>query len=145
MSTENNQSNNKYTEFEKYFAEDLKAIEEELAKSKEYSAIIDNEIQNLKATAVGMVKGNQRYLIDHIHNAVELQTQRQSLRRDKFAIKKAIIEYTNKNDTGSASGEFQELLEKMIASDRKEKITNTTVSTQSEVDLDAEIDRLLEK
>lgn len=134
--------NNKYSEFEEYFKEDLDAIEEELKKSKEYSEIIDSEIQNLKATAVGMVKGNQRYLIDHIHNAVELQTQRQSLRRDKFTIKKAIIEYTNKEGSDT-SGEFEELLNKLIQADRKSRIDTTSTTMPNEQNLDEEIDKLL--
>ena len=138
----NEKPNAKYSEFEQYFKEDLDAIEEELKKSKEYSEIIDSEIKNLKATAIGMVKGNQRYLIDHIHNAVELQTQRQSLRRDKFAIKKAIIEYTRKEGSDT-SGEFEELLNKLIQSDRKNKVDTASTTPLNEQNLDDEIDKLL--
>ena len=94
-------------EFEEYFASDLAAIDEELAKSKEYSKMIDDELDKIKQAieaSGGYMKGSQHYLIEHIKNAVALQTQRQSLRKDKFTIRKAIIDYTNKNKPEQAEG-----------------------------------------
>ena len=132
--------------YEAYFKEELDAIDEELEKSKEYSAIIDTEIQKLSAPALGANKGGQHYLIEHIANAVQLQTQRQGLRRDKFAIKKAIIDYGAKfaDDTeGSSSEEMFEALERML----KEKTANIKEqesSIQPDNDLDNEIDARLQ-
>ena len=59
----------KYTE---YFQEDLDAVEDELKKSQHYSEIIDHEIDKLTQPSLGLNKGGQHYLIEHITNAVSL-------------------------------------------------------------------------
>ena len=138
-----NESVQKYSE---YFAEDLQAIEEELEKSKEYSKIIDDEINKLTSVqTLGANKGNQRYLIEHITNAVSLQTQRQSLRKDRVAVKKMIVEFAsrdNRSEDGQAAN-VMETVERLIASS-KEKMTSTSQdTTQSMQDLDSDIDLIL--
>ena len=133
--------NNRY---EDYFAEDLAAIEEELAKSKEYSKIIDDEISKLTAVqSIGANKGSQRYLIEHITNAVSLQTQRQSLRKDKVALKKAILDYTNKDTKNeSETGDMTNLVKELIdlAKDKKKEENSITMPS---IDIDSEIDAML--
>lgn len=109
---------------EKYFEEDLNAIEEELSKSKDYSKIIDEEIQKLMGPSLGTNKGVQHYLIEHITNAVQLQTQRQGLRKDRVAIKKAILDYSsklaNKEEEGGSDKDVAELLKTLIENDKKQ-------------------------
>ena len=130
--------------YEKYFSEDLKAIEEELEKSKHYSSIIDAEVDKLSAPSLGANKGSQHYLIEHITNAVQLQTQRQGLRRDRFAIKKAIIDYACKFADDIENGSSEEMfaaVEKLV----KEKLKENNISSKSETteNLDDDIDKIL--
>ena len=74
------------SQYADYFKEDLEAINEELETSKKYSQIIDKEIEALSKPGLNS-KGSQHYLIEHITNAVQLQTQRGGLREDKVNIK----------------------------------------------------------
>lgn len=130
--------------FEKYFNEDLKAIETELKKSSEYSAIIDREISKLSAPALSANKGGQHYLIEHITNAVQLQTQRQGLRRDRFNIKKSILDYSSKfldAETGSDAADMTDLLNKLIEADKQKSKKEDVVEDLE--DLDNDIDSIL--
>ena len=126
-----------------YFKEDLDAIEEELAKSKEYSKIIDTEITALSAPGLA-TKGSQHYLIEHITNAVELQTQRQGLRKDRAAIKKLIMDYANrKEDRESGEGDadnLNDVMNKLLALSSKPDMT----VKESQEDIDSDIDKALE-
>jgi hypothetical protein len=135
--------------YQEYFKEDLTAIDEELKTSKDYSAIIDKEIKELSAPGLGVNKGAQHYLIEHLENAIALQTQREGLRKDRFAIKKAIMDYSNKNDTNNDS-DINDLIKKLnetIAKDRaKDQIEAKEaqqVSPQDDAALDKEIDSKL--
>ena len=136
--------------FEEYFKEDLDAIEEELTQSKKYSVIIDNEIDKLSTPSLGSNKGSQHYLIEHINNAVALQTQRQGLRKDRFAIKKAIMDYAAKfadNQDSNSEENLTELINKLLEKDKKDLKTNIISepdSTEDE-DLDSAIDNILEE
>ena len=125
-----------------YFKEDLDAIEEELAKSKEYSKIIDTEINALSAPGLA-TKGSQHYLIEHITNAVELQTQRQGLRKDRVAIKKLIMDYANrKEDRESGEGDadnLNDVMNKLLALSSKPDMT----VKESPEDIDSDIDKAL--
>lgn len=131
-------------DFEKYFKEDLDAIEEELKKSKGYSDIIDNEINKL--TDIAFVnKGGQHYLIEHIQNAVQLQSQRQSLRKDKFTIKKTIMDYVNKltSDEDSSAKAIMEKLNELLANDKKElKDNNDAYKLDNSIDYDDLLDKV---
>ena len=125
-----------------YFKEDLDAIEEELAKSKEYSKIIDTEINALSAPGLA-TKGSQHYLIEHITNAVELQTQRQGLRKDRVAIKKLIMDYANrKEDRESGEGDadnLNDVMNKLLALSSKPDMT----VKESQEEIDSDIDKAL--
>ena len=134
-------------EFEAYFKDDLKAIDEELAKSKEYSAMIDEEIAKIHLASQasgGMLKGSQHYLIEHIKNAVALQTQRQSLRKDKFTIRKTILDYDHKN-TKNADGEsvnMQAEISKLLEEMKNQPKQNMVTGSISDDDIDAAIESL---
>lgn len=134
--------------FEDYFDEDLKAIEEELKQSKKYSEIIDTEIDKLSAPALGSNKGSQHYLIEHINNAVALQTQRQGLRKDRFAIKKAIMDYAAKFSDGDSSGgdSIQDAINKILELDKKksEEVKISYESNDDIEDIDSDIDDILD-
>jgi len=132
--------------FEEYFKEDLDAIEIELKQSQKYSDIIDNEIDKLSTPSLGVNKGSQHYLIEHINNAVALQTQRQGLRKDRFAIKKTIMDYSQKlidNDGSSEAGNISELLTKLLENDKKQMKDKNMIPENNNMDLDSEIDNIL--
>lgn len=132
--------------FNSYFKEDLDAIEEELEKSKEYSSIIDTEINKLSGPSLGTNRGAQSYLIEHITNAVALQTQRQGLRKDRFAIKKAIMDYASKfadeKTVGDESVSLIDKINELLENDKKNKEDSTKTINQPD-NLDDEIDNLL--
>ena len=119
-------------DFEQYFASDLAAIDEELEKSKEYSKMIDDELNKIKQAieaSGGYMKGSQHYLIEHIKNAVALQTQRQSLRKDKFTIRKAIIDYANKNESEkSETFDIQSAINELLASTKNNSYAQVITS-----------------
>ena len=137
-----NENIQKYTD---YFKEDLDAVEDELKKSMEYSSIIDSEIKKLSSPQMGMNKGGQHYLIEHIANAVQLQSQRQSLRKDRFAIKKAIMDYAAKfadEKATSSEGEFIDKINELLERDKKRDKLELELGDLEE-DLDGEIDRVI--
>lgn len=127
-----------------YFKEDLDAINEELETSKKYSTIIDKEIHALSSSGIPS-KGSQHYLIEHITNAVQLQTQREGLRKDKVNIKKIIMDYSNKqldkSSNLSTESNMIEVINKLINQEKeipqKLKITSDNP--------DEEIDKILEE
>ena len=93
-----------------------------------------------------MNKGSQHYLIEHITNAVQLQSQRQSLRKDKFSIKKAIMDYAAKfadDESKDKDGDSHvaELINKLLEQDRSAK--QSQMAPLSEEDIDAEIDKVI--
>ena len=134
------------TKYETYFQDDLKAIEEELLKSKDYSEIIDREIEKLSGPSLGANKTATRYLVDIIANAVQLQAQRQGLRKDRFTIKKTIMDYAAKfadNKPENSDPESNALATKiaeLIEHDRASKGTETAAPDSN---LDNEIDDIL--
>lgn len=137
--------NSNRQEFEGYFKEDLEAIEEELEKSKEYSEIIDKQIKVLTGENYGANKTAQHYLIEHIANAVQLQTQRQGLRKDRFAIKKAILDYSAKFADNTDAGDKSELIKKIEEIIKNDKQTDQEQKTILNENLDSEIDKILEE
>lgn len=143
----NNITEKERSYFEEYFKEDLDAIEEELSKSKEYSDIIDEEIKKFKDVQ-SFTKGSERYLIEHITNAVQLQTQRQGLRKDRVAIKKLIMDYTNKaldkKEDKNSDGNLMDEIKRLLSIEQN-KQSDEKNQTQSDQNLDDEIDKILEE
>lgn len=135
-------------EYEEYFKEDLDAINEELSESKKYSEIINREINSLSAPGLA-TKGSQHYLIEHITNAVELQTQREGLRKDKVAIKKAIMDYAikaldKKKAEGATDVDIMDAIAALLDEDRAKKGKSGKSPKEASQDADAEIDDILD-
>jgi hypothetical protein len=131
-------------EFEDYFNDIFKELEKEFEKSDEYSKKIDAELKRFEGSMLS--KGTQYYLIEHLKNAIELQSQRQALIKDKFAIKKAILDYAMKNQDDENAGKtlFNEL-SKIIKLD-KEKFDKLAkkIDEKKEQELDKKIDELVQ-
>ena len=142
----NNDKDKIISQYADYFKEDLEAINEELETSKKYSQIIDKEIEALSKPGLNS-KGSQHYLIEHITNAVQLQTQREGLRKDKVNIKKLIMDYANKDiSKNSNEGSEQSLLDvrnKLIAENKTKSTAQTSEEANS--DLDTTIDDILKE
>lgn len=143
---ENNVNKTKQEQYEDYFKEVLDELEKEFKKSNDYSKTIDDQIDKFSSFAGS--KGGQHYLTEHLKNAISLQSQRQSIIKDKFSIKKAILDYTFKNtDEVSEQNMFKEL-QKLIEGS-KDKIERSNVSHQDLIEkvenkeLDSEIDEIL--
>lgn len=97
-------------QYEDYFKDDLELLDREFKKSLNYAEKIDKEIDKFDGL-VG-AKGAQHYLIEHIKNAIALQSQRQSILKDKFSIKKTLLDYSIKSenaDSESNKSLFDEL------------------------------------
>lgn len=127
-----------------YFAEDLAAVKDEIAKSRQYSNIIDTEIEHLRENLLN--RGTQKYLVDHLENAISLQSQRQNLNKDLFTIKKTIMDYAFKDakigDDGKKEVDIITALDRLIkeSEDNRNKIEKLTVTTKSDAEIDKEID-----
>jgi hypothetical protein len=131
----------KRSEFENYFADILEELEKEFTKSDQYSKKVDDAISMFEES--GASKGAQHYLIEHIKNAISLQSQRQSLIKDKFGIKKAILDYAMKRTEDETSGkELFEEIERLVKMD-KEKI-KATDTVENDESLDDRIDEILD-
>jgi len=137
-------SDPKLQEYYDYFKDDLDAIEEELTKSKDYSKILDEQIDLLKQPQYSKAGGH--LLVEQIQNAVQLQTQRQSLRRDRFNIKKTMMDYANKNN--EKTGDEEKLLDvvrDLVKSQQKANAEKPQpVIEQDDDELDKIIDSQLE-
>jgi len=132
-------------EYEEYFKEVWDALDAEFEGSKEYSEIINNEIAKFKDFSGS--KGGQHYLIEHVKNAVALQSQRQSIIKDKFTMKKTILDFTFKEgDEGSDQNLFKELTK--LVENSKTKIAKSNAAHKEVAEeitktQDNEIDEIL--
>jgi len=134
---------NKRKEFEEYFRSILEEIEREFEKSNNYSKKIDAELEKFETAMPS--KGTQFFVAEHMKNAISLQSQRQSLIKDKFAIKKAILDYTMKNEEDESAGKtlFEEL-SKIVSFDKaKLAEIGKKLEVNQQENIDDKIDELL--
>ena len=132
-------------EFEEYFREIVTELEREFEKSDRYSQKIDAELKKFDDSLPG--KNTQYYLIEHLKNAIELQAQRQSLIKDKFSIKKAILDYSIKTDADENEGKilFDELSKLVKLDKEKFEQIKRKIDEKDAKKLDEKIDELLEQ
>lgn len=129
--------------FEEYFKDDLAMLDKEFKKSLSYAAKIDNEINKFDGL-VG-TKGAQHYLIEHIKNAIALQTQRQSILKDKFSIKKTLLDYSIKSDNADSESNKSlfDSLNKLIKEGINLRAQEKIPEAQSK-DIDSKIDEIVD-
>jgi hypothetical protein len=132
-------------EFEDYFREIVTELEREQEKSDRYSQKIDAELRKFDESLPG--KNSQYYLIEHLKNAIELQSQRQALIKDKFSIKKAILDYSMKNEEDENAGKvlFDELSKLVKVDKDKLEDLRKKIDANDAKKLDEKIDELLEE
>lgn len=134
-------------DFKSYLKEDeeeLKSVYDHLLKLQELS---DNQLNQLSTALPG--KGTQRYLVDHITNAISIQSQIQSVLKDKRAIKENALQLalkqTNGEDVGDAAA-ILAALQKQINERKLEKHKNNASSLEKKIEKsDAEIDAEIEE
>lgn len=131
----------KRKEYEEYFKGVLSELETEFEKSKTYSEKIDREINKLESSMPS--RGGQLYLTEHIKNAIALQSQRQSIIKDKFSIMKSILDYSAKDNRDESAGKtlFEQL--SLLVNADKEKLKNVVKPHIIQENLDNKIDELL--
>lgn len=140
--------NGKRKEYEEYFSDIISELEEEFKKSNEYSKKIDSEISKFDGALPQ--KGTQYFLIEHLKNAIALQSQRQSIIKDKFSIKKSVLDYVMKDKTDDEKGKtlFEEL-SKIVKNDKEQlakigQAIDSTIQKQNQEELDSKIDEILD-
>jgi hypothetical protein len=128
--------------FEEYFKQIMDEIEAEFRKSNDYSQTIDEEIKKFRELLGS--KGSQHFLVEHVRNAIELQSQRQSLIKDKFNVRKAILDYSMKSvdDDVSNKNLFAKLSE-LVKMDRAEMNKAQPIKNEDSKKIDKKIDELL--
>ena len=126
---------------EKYFKENIETLNDELKKTEKYSDIIDKKITELDRINPAVSKGSQHYLIEHLKNAIDLSSQRQSINKDLFTVKKTIIDYElKKADSSSGSSLFAELKKFIDCENNKESKVEEIIRSEN---LDDEIDKII--
>lgn len=144
-SKEFNELKNGIKQFEEYFEEDFKDLEKEYSKSKKYSEIIDTQIDELmNLIKEGNARGAQHYLTEYISNVASLQSQRQSIIKDRVNMKLQILNMYKKQQDAQQNGDGEKLaklLEQFITNtpvqDEENKIN---IEQKSEEELDAELE-----
>jgi hypothetical protein len=131
--------------YQEYFGSVIQELEEQMKKSEEYAKKIDAEIAKFDGSMAS--KGSQYFIVEHLRNAIELQSQKQSLIKDKFVIKKAILDYAMKTENNESDGKtiFAEL-SKIVKIDKQklDELGRKMETSQSPEELDRKIDELLE-
>lgn len=140
MSLKNDSNIKKYQE---YFEEESTRLHKEYIKSEEYGKMIDEQIDKMKELMKLSNKGVTMTMVEQINNAISLQSQRQSLIKDMFNLKKAVLDYTVKN---SDDGDSQSVLKAMreFIDTQKKDISSRGLTPIDNDELDARIDEALE-
>ena len=144
----NSIENEKLKKYREYFADDIAAIENEIKKSEVYSAIIESEIKRFQSTQNGVpMKGGQHYLIEHVKNAVALQSQKQSLLKDKVALKKIVMDYSEKSANDESMDSIQKELVRYTQNLKRieNKVEVFTGTDSDNENLDNEIERRIKE
>ena len=120
-------------QYEEYFQNTLSRLESEYKRTEKYARQIDDQIDKFEKSPPG--KGSQHYLIEHIKNAITLQSQKQSLIKDEFGFKKAILDYSLKNTEASNEKDLFVEIERLI-NQTKVKYAHEDVLLEDSGDVD---------
>ena len=136
-----NNENNITSKYEEYFKEDLSRLDNEFSEMDKFDRLLSENIEKAQKSET---RGSLHYMIEHCKNLISLKTQKQGIMKDKVNLKKIIMDYAIKENSGTEDGKaiLQEL-NKFIR-DRKTDINHTQSKPSAESDIDAEIDKLLE-
>lgn len=148
MSEEKNNINTEL--YSEYFKQELEDLEKVAKETDKYSEIISEQIEMLHKSASMHAKGSQHYLVEHMKNAVSLQTQKQSLLKDRMNLKKVILDYSIKELKGEQDVDIMESINKYIGllKEQHDNVKNEMSKTADILNtdnIDTEIDNILEE
>lgn len=132
---------------QEYFSEDEKELETVIENLRQIQEISKGQIDSITELSVPG-RGTQHYLIEHIGNYVSIQSQLQSLLKDKRDIKSKALDIAIKNSNGDNVSDSSELmieLNKAIQKMKKkaenieENALTKTVKTKTDEEIDKEI------
>src|SRR5574344_1641272 len=146
MEQDNNVIFNKADEFKSYFKDDEKSIDSLITKLDSLQQIIDGQINEISQAAPG--RGTQKYLIDHITNAMSVQTEKQALLRGKRDIKENALTLALKNEEKEGTSDTADVLNALSALIKNNKEREEAAVDQLDKKInktEAEIDDEIEK
>lgn len=135
--------------YRSYLEEDEKQLQDVYDHLLVLQGLSDAQLQALANALPG--KGMQHYLIEHIANAISIQSQMQSVLKDKRAIKENALQLALKEANGEEIGDSAAILaqlQSLVNSrkiDAKKSAADKTEKkmTKTDAELDAEIDKRL--
>jgi hypothetical protein len=136
------------------FAEYLKDNDAELTsllkKLTELEGISDKQMSAIMSMPAG--RGTQHYLIEYLNSNISIQTQKQSILKDKRDIRNNALNLALKNMKGEDIGDAADVLTKLqiLVNTRKQeaadavgKIEEGIAKAKTDAELDAEIEKKL--
>jgi hypothetical protein len=139
----------KANEYLTYFSDESDKLKASYDKCVQLEKTMDDQISAITAQPAG--RGTQHYLIDHITNAISLQSEKQSIAKDMSDLKKTALGYAIKDMVGdddtSGKDNVLAMLSELIKQEKKSEAENKTdgKKIQNDSDLDAEIEAKLNK
>ena len=135
--------------YRSYLEEDEKQLQDVYDHLLVLQGLSDTQLQALSNALPG--KGMQHYLIEHIANAISIQSQMQSVLKDKRSIKENALQLALKEANGEEIGDSAAILAQLQALvnsrkiDAKKSAADKTEKkmTKTDAELDAEIDKRL--
>ena len=125
-----------------YFSDDEKQLDNVLDELSEMQdklkELINNFIDN-----PGM-RGTQKVLSDQIANFISIQTERQSILKDKRAIKENSLNIAIKTSSADETTERDQILNNLVSMIKNSKQNQTDIIEDNDL-LDAEIQKRLEQ
>lgn len=89
-------------EYEDYFNEVLEELDETQEKMKSYLEIVDEQIEQFRSIPQ---KSGSKYLVENVKNAAEIVGQLQGLTKEKFNVRKTILDFERKERSGEVSND----------------------------------------
>ena len=149
-------------EYREYFKEDedaLQGVVDRLTKLQTISDTQITQIEQYTLSGSAASRGTQHYLIEHITNAIQIQSQMQSVLKDKRSIKESALTLALKKAGGEENtDDAKAILASLttVISDMKkrnqtavskleESVTAPTITPEENDQLDEEIKRKLGK
>lgn len=147
--------------YREYFKEDEEALKNIITRLETLQTISDNQINAIAQVSqqgTSVSRGTQHYLIEHITNAIQIQSQMQSVLKDKRSIKESALTLALKKAGGEENTDdakailaslttvISDMKKKNLAAvDRLEGAVEKTITQEESDQLDEEIKRKLGK
>lgn len=129
-----------------YFSENDAELSKLLTKLSKLEAVEDAQIDAITRAPAG--RGTQHYLIDHLANEISIQTQKQSILKDKRDIKANALNIALKSANGDDISDASEVIGKlqMLIKERgkaADALVAKTHDNENSYEIDEEIEKKL--